>query len=452
MSLVFAKAGNDLPSSPGVVVFDSVSYAVGLVWFSSDPSKSIIVEARAEAIKETPPADMVVVRRGAIEQFGLGWSNKGHLRGMPSLAAALASSDVMQTWLIAWPLGDGRWWVGSCHEGQIDLRGDRIFTDENEARVAFNRVLGQQHPGRVVFAPAKWEIPESAVPSAAALLTHRQRGVLVRPLSGIGRWIPVLERDARQQRHAGDNADAVGGAPKGKREISNGAAMAIVVAVVGVFGGYIWWSGHSAKQTGKHAARQVEQWVSPWNEAPVASLVLRTCDEFQVMQSLSVPGWRHEEVNCTVSGDIASSVMQWARHGGLDRDLMAAMASESMPPPLWSVSDSLTAVTRIQSKLGPRHAEGLWKEYDLRRVLTDVLLSSGVTTHFTQSVAPRNGRDLKEPNVMDHVPGEFTVRVEDQHRVFLPEMLDGIPGVVVTVDRYTSEKARMFSLKCYFRS
>jgi len=123
------------------LVIGNKRYAVGLHWRPDSPRPGM--EAlRREARKLDPVADMVTFRQ---RQHGFGWSggDERRWRGVRPLASSLRIPS--DGFLGFFRLEDAQgpyWWVFSLFRGQIDVKGDLVFSEQDKAEAWFQGLAG----------------------------------------------------------------------------------------------------------------------------------------------------------------------------------------------------------------------------------------------------------------------------------------------------------------------
>lgn len=123
------------------IVIGNKRYAVGLHWRPDSPRPGMET-LRREARKLDPVADLVTFRQ---RQHGFGWSggDERRWRGVRPLASSLRIPS--DGFLGIFRLEDAQgpyWWVFSLFRGQIDNKGDLVFSEQGKAEAWFQGLAG----------------------------------------------------------------------------------------------------------------------------------------------------------------------------------------------------------------------------------------------------------------------------------------------------------------------
>lgn len=302
------------PSAAGltVVTVNGKNFVSGLKWKTLEHFRTYMAEARQYG-KENQ-MEMVAIRRGQVLQAGFAPKSEHRLRGMYSLAAALAG-QLGDNWIGIFALPNERYVFIAVHQGSVmigrDLVTDRA-TAEAEFDETFNLLQSEgswSETGKIV-APADWEfatenttLEELLQPK---LLKNEHR---LRPLTmGLTRRELVLS--------------------------------AVAVAVIGAAGlGYMkWQSIQDARKTQRQTAAMIQlqqaqeeqaaklaaearkNIVRPWEQQPGVETMLDACAAFWSDTPLSVGGWVFTGGQCTAQNakavyrrpDAGTTVTQFA--------------------------------------------------------------------------------------------------------------------------------------------
>lgn len=283
------------PSTPlSVITVNGKSFVSGLTWKTLESYRSYMTEARE--FGKANNMDMVAIRRGQVLQAGFAPKSDLRLRGMYSLAAALAG-QLGENWIGVFPLPNERYAFVAVYEGSVmvgrDLVGDRD-TIEVEFNEAYN--LLQSEPAwsgkGAVIAPADWEVGDDNRTLEDLLDPKALRNdYRLRPLTfGLTRRELVL-------------------------------LCVALLAVAGAGFGFLKWQAYQEhKKTAEHAAKVAElqrlqaeheaamaaelrkNLKRPWKDAPSVAGLLEACASLWQNAPLSVGGWLFVEGSCTPVG------------------------------------------------------------------------------------------------------------------------------------------------------
>ena len=149
------------------------TYAVGLFWQPVQEEKEYLKEIRATVHSVISKANLFCLKKGATAQYGLGSTSFGHKSGMPSGASGIANAlHDKSSAVCVFRLKEG-WWFITIRNNLILSEEDTVYTDEKDARDAFESMLSIPDWGYKI-APVSWEIDETTEISAADLLARGQ--------------------------------------------------------------------------------------------------------------------------------------------------------------------------------------------------------------------------------------------------------------------------------------
>ncbi|MCR5506584.1 MAG: type 4b pilus protein PilO2 [bacterium] len=149
------------------------TYAVGLFWQPVQEEKNYLKEIKATVQTVVTNANLYCLKKGAATQYGLGSTSLGHKSGMPSGASGIANAlRDKSSAICVFKLKEG-WWFITIRNNLILSEEDTIYTDENDAKEAFESMLSIPDWGYKI-APAEWNIEETTEMSAEDLLARGQ--------------------------------------------------------------------------------------------------------------------------------------------------------------------------------------------------------------------------------------------------------------------------------------
>lgn len=266
-----------------VVSVNGKPFVSGLTWKTLEHFRTYMTEAREYG--KAHGMDMVAIRRGGILQAGFAPKSEHRLRGMYSLASALAG-QLGDNWIGVFPLPNERFAFVAVHDGSVmvgrDFVGDR-YTVEMEFNDAFNLLQSDgtwSENGRII-APPDWDLANEHSTLEDLLGPKQLRAEYrLRPLTfGLTR-----------------------------REIALTVGALVVVACAGV--GFLKWQSvqdeknsslalaatlelqkAQAEQAAREAAELRKNIVRPWEQLPSVGSFLEACSLFWRDTPLSVGGW-----------------------------------------------------------------------------------------------------------------------------------------------------------------
>jgi hypothetical protein len=163
-----------------VVENKKLSYAFGLTWFVATDDEALRKQAADIISTSAVQLDLVICRDQDYQQFALGRKDRGIKSGTVSAAAVIASNIGVESWIYALEI-EGRFWLCYGKTGYILPEGDRIFTDEEEAKREFLRL--QPSLWKSISVPASWKEPNTFGEDRASFFQSSQ--VLVSHISDI---------------------------------------------------------------------------------------------------------------------------------------------------------------------------------------------------------------------------------------------------------------------------
>lgn len=141
----------------GVMKYGGRDYAVGLLWLTAEGEEENIKDTKRKA--RNLKADFYANRDTVVNQFGFGYLEQGHSRGMP--AGASAAADIMVgEWHGVFQAENG-WWYLAVHADAIAPDGDMLFESEDDA---YQHFIHQSEISRWprTYVPKHWEFPENS--------------------------------------------------------------------------------------------------------------------------------------------------------------------------------------------------------------------------------------------------------------------------------------------------
>ncbi len=167
------------------------TYAVGLFWQPVQDEKNYLKEVKISVQTVVTNANLYCLKKGAASQYGLGSTSYGHKSGMPSGASGIANAlRDKSSALCVFRIKEG-WWFITIRNNLILSEEDTVYTDEKDARDAFDSMLSIPDWGYKI-APAEWKIDETTEMSAADLLSRGQAVELRKIESNLKKNIIIL--------------------------------------------------------------------------------------------------------------------------------------------------------------------------------------------------------------------------------------------------------------------
>ncbi len=149
------------------------AYAVGLFWQPVQDEKNYLKEIKTAVQTIVTNANLYCLKKGAATQYGLGYTSLGQKSGMPSGASAVANAlRDKSSALCAFRINEG-WWFITIRNNLILSEEDTVYTDENDAKQAFESMLSIPDWGYKI-APTEWGFDDTTEMSAADLLSRGQ--------------------------------------------------------------------------------------------------------------------------------------------------------------------------------------------------------------------------------------------------------------------------------------
>jgi hypothetical protein len=382
-----------------VVTVNGKQFVSGLKWKTLENYRTYMNEARDYGKKEG--MDMVAIRRGTVMQAGFAPKSQQRLRGMYSLAAALAG-PLGDNWIGVFALPGDQFAFIAVNEGSVMVASD-IVGDRNHIEAEFNEAFGvlqnennDQWSGQVI-APPDWQFAQShstledlldpkALRSENRLrpltfgLTRREiliTAAALAVLSGIG--IGFLKWQSLNQQR------------------KNAAAAAVVLEL----------QKAQEAQALAEAAEARKKLVRPWEQFPAAATLAAACDAVWRDTPLSLGGWIFTGGQCGPGkavatfkrSDSGTTVKQFAD---------AVRAAFAQQPAIYEAGTTGTVLASFA--LSPGGAEELPATAAQMETFTAQLQALGAGTTFTLEEVPwKAPEDQPDAIAPDWVTHSFTV-------------------------------------------
>ncbi len=276
------------PVSPGVLIYNGRSYAVGLLWFTvqEEASKALL----QERIKNTH-ADFYCNRLHISQQQGFGTLAQGHRRGMP-VAAAMVADQLVGEWHGVFEADNG-WWYVQVRSDTIMPHGDRFFANEEDAYNVFQDEM-TKHNWPHAYAPAKWRLGEAV---------SREL-----PLKG------VLDDFASTTLVASNMAAVFGGAKR--RNLVFAALGGILMVMAGMMLTTVVTptpvAPVSRQPVTPRPAAVLKKPAADTLEIVAPGQLIQYCGNAAATLMVPLPGWRPEKFTCQKG----SAAFLWMQFGG----------------------------------------------------------------------------------------------------------------------------------------
>lgn len=140
-----------------IVAVNGRKFVSGLFWQPLTSPRSYMSEARTIGKKRN--WDIVAIRKAARIQAGFVSKNAGVMKGMYSLAAALAG-QLGDSWIGAFAVGNDEYAVVAAHEGSIVPGYDVVMGKEEALSLLKQGYQLFQYENEQVFAPADFEFSQ----------------------------------------------------------------------------------------------------------------------------------------------------------------------------------------------------------------------------------------------------------------------------------------------------
>lgn len=269
--------------------------ALGLLW---QPARSgMSVRDQAALAGSGTRIFGLVAHASDGRQLGFATVDKGFSSGMLAGATLFDGGVVGDTWIGAFPVGDGGWWIVAVRDGWI--YEDLVCRDAESAEKAFRKLLEAPDWGRL-YAPADWGVGVAGDSSLSELIALGAAARL-RPLNRAFRFAS--------------------------------ACCAALLALVLL--GYGWrevsrlqheWAQREALIGDSTPAEVVPV---PWMGALPIGQAVRHCERAMERFALEPPGWDLLRVECAFSKSGATVKADWRRNRGRISFLAASVESRT---------------------------------------------------------------------------------------------------------------------------
>ena len=385
-------------------------YVAGLFWQIAENGQTVRKEAKTLATQRGFHADLYIRRVLEVTgeaQFALARTGDGVPRKAVAAAAALATEIPQDSWVGAFPLSTGYWYV-RVRDGLILPGGDAFYEDEQDIRNRVNLDIADGGFERI-FAPEGWSEDADQLDFEDVLATCR--GPLV-----------VDINSAKANRAT--------------------IALALVLAV----GGLASWQGYAYYQSLQQSEKEEERqrallkqklrggeqekkvYDPPWYDVPLPSISLYSCAEAMRELRHNVPGFELDRITCNGR----SATYYWDR---LDRSNIRWIErwidrqgdhSINVNP-----SGDLVTVTVSAERGDARGTEPIYPSKIVRNGLISLgqATNSRIITGDVRKWNPPGGFDpekYKRPNY-----STMPVEIDVSELTDWIEILDRIPGFVV---------------------
>lgn len=276
---------------------DGTNFAFGLEWMTAAANKQSIDQAKSAAKKQQATHAAWRLAKAQVGLTRIDQDVPDRSLFSPWRSAAAAFADLPYSSLLAaFKFRDGRIWVLAATNGRIYAKGDRVFVNEEDARLYFEELFAQQY-WNDIFAPADWHSRAKQIDPLAVLRRKRPDGRIAGILSGIGAALGLVSRPGASLKPLVADLESIG-TPKL-------IAIAVGLCLVAAGGlGYAKW--HEA-----HTRKPQIAAPSPYYPAVVAGgQVLALCIKalLDTTRKHQTPGWTLTEATC--SGDqVAATLM-----------------------------------------------------------------------------------------------------------------------------------------------
>ena len=269
--------------------------ALGLLW---QPARSgMSVRDQAALAGSGTRVFGLVAHAGDGRQLGFATVDKGFSSGMLAGATLFDGGVVGDTWVGAFPVGDGGWWIVAVRDGWI--YEDLVCRDAESAEKAFRKLLEAPDWGRL-YAPADWGVGGADDVSLSELIALGAAARL-RPLNRAFRFAS--------------------------------ACCAALLALVLL--GYGWrevsrlqheWAQREALIGDSTPAEVIPV---PWLGALPIGQAVRHCERAMERFALEPPGWDLLRIECAFSKSGATVKADWRRNRGRISFLAASVESRT---------------------------------------------------------------------------------------------------------------------------
>lgn len=417
-------------STIAVVQVNGKPFVAGLSW---RPLRSVRnYSAEAKALGKSEQMGMVAIRKGrAIIQAGFAPKNSRKLKGLPSLAAALAGA-LGEDWIGVFEVGPDRYALVAVHQGAVlpgrDIVGDRAsiatLLRETRSLIATDEDGYAQGLGRVI-APDDFEVggeqrtlsdvlsgntikPEYRLRALTLEITPKEAvavGMLVGVLAVAGYGVTVWQQSREEAR-------------------ARAEAQARALAEA------------QAAEAAKAAESTVEQpeLVRPWISQPAAKEVLQACAAHWASTPATVGGWKLHRGQCSRG----SASADYRRNGGTPLSAFAGSARQQYGNQAVSLSEQGNAGTITMPPVALEAASD--EVLQARDVLVETIISHfqrlgtlGTLSLTEQPIPPPPPDEPDRP-----MPDWTTYAMTVQTRLPLDRVFDGVDLTGIRVSNATA--------------
>lgn len=273
------------------------AYAVSLFWQPlSDPDDPMSeIKETSESVLDG--ADVFVIRRSGVSQYGLGISEEGHDAGQGSAAIALAEYFADKASFVSvFKVPEG-WWFLAVRNDLILSEEDVLYLNEEDAQRAFFSMMAVPDWGCKI-APEEWGIEGTEEADLEEILRHTRPAKLSRLSSVHGTKFKV---------------------------IAGGAALIAIYILMQIFGMFFGEDEPLVRsmvppKIFKKIAPVQEKEIPPWETLYDTSEILHLCTKNIRRFNISVPGWDIGNITCDGTGVSA----RWERAYGTASSLQTA--------------------------------------------------------------------------------------------------------------------------------
>ena len=399
-------------------VINGTTYATGLFWqpLQNKDEPYAEIEETAENVLES--ADLFAFKPGKIVQFGVCVSGDGYKKGLPSLAAAVATSTGDKSSFVGVFKVDNGWWYCCIRNDIILSDGDVLFLKEEDAKEQFMSMLTVPDWGRKV-APASWKIEETQELSLAGIVSGGVRSKLqkVKALRGPKLYALILVSALIGFWLLSSFVTDILFAPKKKP---------MIVAPV---------------RPKLADIKPDEPIVMPWETIKNPELIMLNCYH-DVMRMIKImpPGWSIGGLSCNESGTTVSWSRKVGRIAWIDKSLNES-GVEFAARSVSAGGDTLVANTVYE--VDTIKSPPTYSIVDLKNTINDLFQSLDLKISLsdktmTLTPPPSNSGQPRPP--INYKMVQFTFSSE-QNPLVWKDLLTKFSGLTITNIRYDSQSA-----------
>lgn len=278
---------SDSVSSAVFYRVDGTNFAFGLEWMTAASNKQSIAQAKLAARKQNATH---LAWRLSKAQVGLTRLDKDLPQASPLnpwRSAAAAFADLPYSSLLAaFKFRDGRTWILAATNGRIYAQGDRVFTEEEEARKYFQELFAQQY-WNDIFAPADWQSRAKQIDPLAVLRRRRPEGRGAALIEGFGATLGLVGRPGAPLRPVTTEWRSFG-----KPQMLASLALVSVILAGGI--GYGKW--HGAHMRKPVSAAPTAYYPAIASGRKVLGICLETLPA--AVARYQTPGWTITDASC----------------------------------------------------------------------------------------------------------------------------------------------------------